>query len=1177
MITSNLLCSFVLVTLFHFSESCSSALRLAQLRSNQLVGQEDESEITSRATRMSLPNANNFMQNGDAPVTNVNGNALSDPKDQSTLNCTSFGMECAWKTSDNSSLPWYQSELPIEAVVLQVATGTSIPPNGSYAIALTEDPLDPKARAVLESSVIPCQEGPGHLLLNYWSSSLVRVNFCTMILGDNSFYFCTTMLSESEPGPVYLSIPDHNGRPFKMYIIADNFVHNSPDYSGGFVIVDDISYIGTSCSDSPQLLQTSSTTNAQITLPSAILLPTTPNAGINFQPPGNTGHSTVYQASSPEGATGLQEEILSSSGSYSNDENTLYPTMNLEEVTTTLEEDLTTVTSEETTNFVITISESTTISTEPPIVESQEGNSQSTSDQVETGTLEDEGASDIAETDEEISTFSPSLIFILPWDVTSKRPKAKETNEQPDNPGVPLSTPQAVETEKEPFTQNYPFFTGRATDQTEEEEIDGNDVTPSMGGEELFTKRVPMVPFYQRLFNGSSIEKSVISSSEAFQLATSTPYWYQFTPPVPFRPTNPINNLPNDESLLSMTSSTNIMVNPYFTSTPAAIFSQQPQPPSVPFTRPQFPFSQQETTDLALLDVGYSMVDRVTLFLYLLLFLTFCSAENPKIQIIPKCDYDKVLVQIVFAKEYQPDGQFFDWIIVGETGKSECRRKGNGELKYVVELSVVADTCGTKLTTNGIFQNSIRIAQFPGLILQDDSNFTFRCVLGLPEVEEFKLPQVNPTFDVKKNLITDGNPPPAIPTDPVRPSIFDPISNPSENHNSLFNNNPPVNTNPSVDVEVDDSRQAKMAKASNNLLGILLVAFVILIVAVFILILYICLTQYQRKKQSDGGRLNMDTATPTTASPGVTNQDEDGPWWSAKSSGHANYLLGPNFRQNKVFESNKRIPAPRPEPSHPRVSSTYAEDETERAVDVLGLPGHRPNEVFSEAFRRNGNNSAATSQVDETDTLRTPQSYAEWREKVLRGKTGNKSQETIDRKRDEDENELAEGCLTPVRSITEIYRSAETRLQKLMANQGGDNRSESSIEGEYSIPIQQMPMDKKSADLLGHSVDQIRGFGARKLTEQEISRWRQLITTDTQLQTHVMNAKSLEDLRAISELADYRLFFTRTKWTQIMDCVYDTLKEPDKATINRTLRKKSAADHDGERPKPVYHRTLNHW
>lgn len=52
-------------------------------------------------------------------------------------------------------------------------------------------------------------------------------------------------------------------------------------------------------------------------------------------------------------------------------------------------------------------------------------------------------------------------------------------------------------------------------------------------------------------------------------------------------------------------------------------------------------------------------------------------------------------------------------------------------------------------------------------------------------------------------------------------------------------------------------------------------------------------------------------------------------------------------------------------------------------------------------------------------------------------------------------------------------------------------------------------------------------------------RWRQLITTDSTLQTHVMKARSLDDLKAICELADYRLFFSRQKWLQIMECVQE--------------------------------------
>jgi hypothetical protein len=116
--------------------------------------------------------------------------------------------------------------------------------------------------------------------------------------------------------------------------------------------------------------------------------------------------------------------------------------------------------------------------------------------------------------------------------------------------------------------------------------------------------------------------------------------------------------------------------------------------------------------------------------------------------------------------------------------------------------------------------------------------------------------------------------------------------------------------------------------------------------------------------------------------------------------------------------------------------------EIERAVDV-GL-AHQAN--VNDAFR-NGNSS------DEHENgKRVPQSYAEWRTQVLNAKSATITQHdphlTLDRKLDgSDHLDIGSGCLTPVRSITEIYRSAETRLQKLIANQPDDNNSESSIEG----------------------------------------------------------------------------------------------------------------------------------
>lgn len=56
-----------------------------------------------------------------------------------------------------------------------------------------------------------------------------------------------------------------------------------------------------------------------------------------------------------------------------------------------------------------------------------------------------------------------------------------------------------------------------------------------------------------------------------------------------------------------------------------------------------------------------------------------------------------------------------------------------------------------------------------------------------------------------------------------------------------------------------------------------------------------------------------------------------------------------------------------------------------------------------------------------------------------------------------------------------------------------------------------------------------------------LGRWRQLISSDSHLQTQIIQARNLNDLKEISELSEYRLFFTRTKWSQIMECVNECL------------------------------------
>jgi hypothetical protein len=408
--------------------------------------------------------------------------------------------------------------------------------------------------------------------------------------------------------------------------------------------------------------------------------------------------------------------------------------------------------------------------------------------------------------------------------------------------------------------------------------------------------------------------------------------------------------------------------------------------------------------------------------------------------VLPDCGRESITVKILFNGHYFKNDQFTDWIIVGDSGRAECRLQGNGELQYIVEIAVFNDPCQTKMVEPGVFENTLRIAQFPGIILSDDLHFTFKCDYGRPNVTEFQLPhQVSPSFDVNRNLITSDT--------PIAPSD---ISN-QDRFNSDLTTRPDIDEILGLNGITRDNanRSADISRASDNLLAILITAFVIIGILVFLLILYICLRQCRGRKSRRHNQIHMDSATPSSSSPGIVNQDEDGSWWNSKPI-QSSYMFGSSFKAKNyewvykisnnsrlIFRNRKKNMAPLP----PYTAGSL-NLEIERAVDV-GL-AHQAN--VNDAFR-NGNSS------DEHENgKRVPQSYAEWRTQVLNAKSATITQHdphlTLDRKLDgSDHLDIGSGCLTPVRSITEIYRSAETRLQKLIANQPDDNNSESSIEG----------------------------------------------------------------------------------------------------------------------------------
>ncbi|CAB3402033.1 unnamed protein product [Caenorhabditis bovis] len=151
----------------------------------------------------------------------------------SDLNCAHFDESCRWRNVDGlfvDELDWYQGSGELDASRMAVATATHVLPDGSYAIAATELVQFPTTKAVLVSDEIACQSGDG------------EIRFISPI-------------DKTDPGPVFINIPDQGPVPFQIYLIADHFTFNSDNLKGGFAIIDSIEYYAKMCQNGGQEAQ----------------------------------------------------------------------------------------------------------------------------------------------------------------------------------------------------------------------------------------------------------------------------------------------------------------------------------------------------------------------------------------------------------------------------------------------------------------------------------------------------------------------------------------------------------------------------------------------------------------------------------------------------------------------------------------------------------------------------------------------------------------------------------------------------------------------------------------------------------------------------------------------------------------------------------------------------------
>ncbi|VDM09518.1 unnamed protein product [Wuchereria bancrofti] len=471
------------------------------------------------------------------------------------------------------------------------------------------------------------------------------------------------------------------------------------------------------------------------------------------------------------------------------------------------------------------------------------------------------------------------------------------------------------------------------------------------------------------------------------------------------------------------------------------------------------------------------------------------------VNVTPICEQQSIKVILKFNGNDWPAGQFEDWIIVGTNNRAECRLKGNGELHYVIELAVFNDPCQTEMPSTGVFQNRIRIGKNPAVILLGDKTYIIKCTYGLPEISQLDIPSINPSF----NAITLAD-----------------LSTNSMQRESLNAIGLPVSSNETTG-EIAEGED--MDDSSDNtiiswpiLFSIIGGLFVIILILMFI---FICFRSKIENMPSNLQGQNASTNDGVTISKfGISDL-----WWNEKNN------VKPKQLSSIQTTNEQRSSATVQSTLH--INSSLSSDSS----------------MCSERNLQNASRSYSQQRSTTTDSGITvtedlPQCYSEWRSRILANLPNKHMNKNVDLNRCSslrtNEVTVGENQLSEVRSITEIYRSAE------MALGDGDASSQSTLEGMSHMPNYH---DLEPAiERLIQCIGKIRGIGARKLTEQEFGRWRRLVTNNVTFRETLINARDSKQIEEICLGPNYKKLFTKEKWNAIIRCIIEQQQQSNMST-----------------------------